>query len=163
MTVLVILSRGTEDSGMMLRYLFVDRFGQLAKVRRSCVEDLWRGELGADDIGAVEHNELRLVSVLCDNRLIPQKIFLLRLPLSEGRFTRENYLTLQIFSRPDCVTPREVIAHHTAGWPSDFFRQLAVALDVPRKCLDVPLGIGGPLLTAAALKMSPKQALRYLR
>jgi len=34
---------------------------------------------------------------------------------------------------------------------------------VPRKDLDVPLGIGGPLLTAAALKLSPKQALRYLR
>ena len=56
-----------------------------------------------------------------------------------------------------------MIAHHTEGWPIDFFKQLAVVLDVTRKDLDVPLGIGGPLLMAAALKLSPKQALRYLR
>jgi len=157
------LSRGKEDSGMKIRYLFVDLFGQLVKVRRSMVEDLWQGNLKAEDIGSLALSELRLVSVLCDDRLLPRKIFLLRLPLSEGKFTRENYLTLQIFSRPDCVTPREVIAHHTAGWPVDFYSQLAVVLDVPRKSLNIPLGIGGPLLMAAALKMSPKQALRYLR
>ena len=40
---------------------------------------------------------------------------------------------------------------------------MAVALDVPRKMLDVPFGIGGPLLIAAALKISPKSAARYLR
>jgi hypothetical protein len=148
---------------MKLRYLFVDRFGQLVTVRRSRVEHLWRGELRAQDIGSVGRNELRLVSVLCDDRLMPRKIFLLRLPLTDGQFTRENYLTLQIFSRRDYVTPREVISHHTDGWPNDFFRQLAVALDVPRKNLNVPLGIGGPLFMAAALKLSPRQALRYLR
>ncbi len=148
---------------MKIRYLFVDREGQLVKVRRSVVEALWRGDLRAEDIGSPALNELRMVSVLCDNRLWPRKIFLLRLPLSDGRFTKENHLTLQIFSRPDCVTPREVISHHTDGWPTDFFRQLAVVLDVPRKDLNVPLGIGGPLLMAAALKLSPRQALRYLR
>ncbi len=148
---------------MKLRYLFVDRLGQLVKVRRSRVEDLWQGDISAAELGSLARNELRLVSVLCDRRLLPKNIFLLRLPLTEGRFTRENYLTLQIFSRRDCVTPREVLAHHTAGWPTDFFRQLAVALDVPRQELHVPMGIGGPLLMAAALKLSPKQALRYLR
>jgi hypothetical protein len=148
---------------MKLRYLFVDHQGQVVKVRRARVEGLWQGELDARDIGSQALNELRLVSVLCNNHLVPRKIYLLRLPLTQGRFTRENYLTLQIFSRRDCVTPREVITHHTDGWPTDFFSQLAVALDVPRRDLDVPLGIGGPLLTAAALKLSPKQALRYLR
>lgn len=148
---------------MKLRYLFVNRQGQLIKVRRSRVERLWQGEAGVASFGSDSRQELRLVSVLCDNRLLPQKIFLLRLPLTEGRFNRENYLTLQIFTRRDCVTPREVIAHHTAGWPSDFFQQLAVALDVPTADLNVPLGIGGPLLMAAALKLSPRQALRYLR
>ncbi len=148
---------------MKIRYLFVDRDGQLVKVRRSVVEGLWQGELAAHDIGSQSLTELRLVSVLCNDQLLPHKIFLLRLPLSSGRFTRENYLTLQIFSRRDCVTPREVIAHHTDGWPADFYHQLAVAIDVPRKNLDLPVGIGGPLLMAAALKLSPKQALRYLR
>jgi hypothetical protein len=148
---------------MKLRYLFADRFGQLVKVRRSRVEQLWQGTLEVRDLGRAGPNELRLVSVLCDDRLVPRKIYLLRLPLSEGKFTREDYLTLQIFSRRDCVTPREVLAHHTDGWPRDFFHQLAVVLDVPRKNLNVPLGIGGPLLMAAALRLSPRQALRYLR
>jgi len=148
---------------MKLRYLYVDRHGQLVKVRRAAVEGLWRGELAACELGSSGRNEIRLVSILCDRRLLPRKIFLLRLPLTAGMFTKENYLTLQIFSRPDCVTPREVVAHHTDGWPKDFFPQLAVALDVPRRDLDVPLGIGGPLLMAAALKVTPKQALRYLR
>lgn len=148
---------------MKLRYLFVDHHGQLVKIRRSFVEALWRGELEAAELGGLDQSELRLVSVLCDDRLLPQKIFLLRLPLSEGRFTKANYLTLRVFTMRDCVTAREVIQHHTDGWPVDFFRQLAVALDVPLRDLEVPLGIGGPLLMAAALRTSPKRAVRYLR
>ena len=148
---------------MKLRYLFVDRAGRLVKVRRRVMESLWRGEIRAQELGAGDGHELRLVSILCDEQLLPQKIFLLRLPLTDGLFTKESYLTLQIFTRPDCVTPREVIAHHTDGWPADFFHQLAVVLDVPRKFLDVPVGIGGPLLMAAAMKVSPKKALRYFR
>jgi hypothetical protein len=41
---------------MMLRYLFVDRFGSVVKVRRSWVEDLWQGEMDAQDFGAVSLN-----------------------------------------------------------------------------------------------------------
>ena len=64
---------------------------------------------------------------------------------------------------PDCVTPREVIEHHTDGWPRDFYTQLAVALDVPRSMLSVPLGVGGPLMMAAALKVTPREAMKYLQ
>jgi hypothetical protein len=56
-----------------------------------------------------------------------------------------------------------MFAHHSDGWPPDFFTQLAVALDVPRSNLDVPFGIGGPLLVAAALRVSPKAAARFLQ
>jgi len=145
---------------MKLRYFFVNREGQLLKVRQGKVHALWQGKLRAARLGG---NELRLVSVLCDDNLLPTHVYLLRLPLTDGRFTKENYLTLRIFSMPACVTPREVIQHHTAGWPADFFTQLGVALDVPRKLLNVPLGIGGPLFMAAALRVTPGQALRYLR
>ena len=147
---------------MKLRYLVVDGQNRLCLVRRRDVESLWKGRRTAADLGCPAGNEIRLVSALCDERLVPHKIFLLRLPLTEGQFTRENWLTLRIFSMPDCVTPREVIEHHTDGWPRDFFTQLAVALDVPRHTLNVPLGIGGPLLTAAAMRVTPKQALKYL-
>jgi hypothetical protein len=152
-----------EDSGMKLCYLVVDECGQLRRVQRAQIEGLWRGTLRAEDLGAAAANELRLVSVLRDSNLQAKKIFLLRLPLSSGLFTRENYLTLRIFSMPDCVTPREVVQHHTDGWPRDFFRQLAVVLDTPIAQLNVPLGIGGPLLMAAALRTSPRKALKFLK
>ena len=147
---------------MKLRYLVVDGQGSLRLVRRRDVEALWKGRRSAPDLGCPASNEIRLVSAMCNDRLVPHKIFLLRLPLTEGQFTRENWLTLRIFTMPDCVTPREVVEHHTDGWPRDFFTQLAVALDVPRHALNVPLGIGGPLLTAAAMRVTPKQALKYL-
>jgi hypothetical protein len=56
------------------------------------------------------------------------------------RFTAESYLLLQAFTRSDCVTPQEAIAHHTEGWPPNFFQQLAVALDIPVAGLKVPFG-----------------------
>jgi hypothetical protein len=101
--------------------------------------------------------------MVCDRRLLPQRIYLLRVPLTQGRFTQENYLTLQIYTMPDCVTPQEVARHHGGGWPSDLLRQLAVAADVPLAKLQVPVRIGGPLLLAAALRVSPQEALRYLK
>jgi hypothetical protein len=148
---------------MKLRYFVVDPAGQLRKVPKSAIDGLWKGCYRADQLGGAAGNELRLVSILCDRHLLPRKIYLLRLPLSDGWFTEANLLTLRIFSRPDCVTPKEVIAHHTAAWPADFFRQVAVVLDVPVASLSVPLGIGGPLFTAAKLRVTLRQALRYLR
>lgn len=148
---------------MKLRYLIVDQDGQLVLTRRALVEALWNGDIPANVLGSRCLSELRLVSVIADAKLRPRKIYLLRLPLSNGEFRKENYLTLKIFSRSDCVTPREVVQHHTGGWPKDFFTQLAVALDIPRRDLEVPLGIGGPLLMAAAMSVSPTQAMRYLK
>jgi hypothetical protein len=148
---------------MKLRYLYVDRQGQLTMIRRKQVEALWQGDLGADALHGPDRTELRLVSLLCDGRLLPQKIFLLRLPLTDGYFTRANYRTLRSFSMPSRVTAREMFVHHSDGWPADFFSQLAVALDVPKVFLDVPLGIGGPLMKAAALGVPPREAVRYLR
>ena len=148
---------------MKLRYLVVDTDAQLLRTRRCEIESLWQGRRRAHDLGCEQLHELKLVSVLCDAQLLPQKIYLLRLPLCDGRFTRANYRTLRTFSRPGLVTARELFLHHIEGWPHDFFVQLAVALDVPRAHLDVPLGIGGPLMMAAALRLPPTKAIRYLR
>jgi hypothetical protein len=147
---------------MKLRYFVVDAHHQLRKAPQAAVKELWDGRRQANTLGCPTSNELRLVSVLCDDDLLPQKVYLLRLPLIHGRFTEESYLTLGLFARPDCVTTRELIQHHTGGWPADFFGQLAVALDVPLAALDVPMGVGGPLFLAAALRVTPQEALRYL-
>jgi hypothetical protein len=148
---------------MKLRYLIVDSRGRLRKVSRAAVTALWKGELDAQALGCDSQTELRLVSAVCDRHLLPRKLYVLRLPLSDGRFTEESYLTLRIYSRPEYVTQGELVGHHTAGWPADFYRQLAVALDVPVAQTQVPLAVGGPLFLAAALRVSPRQAVRYLR
>ncbi len=148
---------------MKLRYLYIDANQQLQKISRKKVEAIWEGSLCADQLPAGTLNELRLVSVICDSRLNPRKLFVLRLPLLEGQFTVESYMTLQLFSRPEHVTPKEAFDHHTAGWPKSFFEQLAVVMDTPRKDLNIPVGVGGPLFLAAALKISPREAVRYLR
>ena len=148
---------------MKLRYFAVDHDGRLTIVRRGWVEALWQGRRRAADLGCGQASELRLVSVLCDDELQPEKVYLLRLPLTDGVFTQRSYRTLRSFSMPARVTARELLNYHTAGWPADFFPQLAVALDVTRAGLEVPLGIGGPLLMAAALRLPPKQAARYLK
>jgi hypothetical protein len=148
---------------MKLRYFVVDHEGQLQKAAQAGVQGLWEGRRRAKALGCRAAHELRLVSVVCDEDLLPTKVYVLRLPLTGGWFTEENRLTLQLFAMPDSVTPGEMLQHHTEGWPADFFRQLAVVLDVPLASLHVPLGVGGPLFTAAAMRVTPQQALRYLR
>ena len=146
-----------------MQYLLVDGNNQLKLIHREHVEAIWRGRVHVSQFGCADPTELRLVSVLCDKRLRPQRIFLLRMALTDGYFTRRNFRALRSFAMPSQVTVREMFQHHSAGWPRDFFTQLAVALDVPRAHLDVPLGIGGPLLVAAALHVSPRIATRYLQ
>ena len=147
---------------MKLRYFVVDVQGRLRKTPHAAVRALWDGGLGATALGCPVSNELRLVSVVCDDDLVPHKVYLLRVPMTRGTFTFESRMTLRLFSQPDCVTPGELSRHHADGWPCDFFPQLAVALDVPMASLSVPLGIGGPLLLAAAHGVSPRQATRDL-
>jgi hypothetical protein len=146
---------------MRLRYLVVDPRGQLRRVSQSAVEGLWEGRHKADVLGCPCRSELRVVSVVMNDALLPRRIYLLRLPLTDGLFTLENYLTLQLFTMPDCVTTKEVVQHHAAGWPTNFFQQLALILDVPLADLPVPVRVGGPLFMAAALRLTPHQALRY--
>lgn len=148
---------------MKLRFLFVDRHNKLRFIRRERLDALWRGEASASDVGCEDVSELRLVSVVCDRDLLPRRIYLLRIGLTDGYFTRRDYRTLRSFTLREHVTLREAFQHHSEGWPRDFFTQLAVALDVPRAMLDVPFGVGGPLLIAAALRISPRRAMRYLK
>ena len=148
---------------MKLKYLIVDGNNQLQLIRRAQVEAIWRGAVPVSRYGCSDLTELRLISVVCDARILPERIYLLRIALTDGYFTRRNCRVLRSFAMPSRVTAQEMFQHHSEGWPRDFFTQLAVALDVPRADLDVPFGIGGPLLIAAALRISPKRAVRYLK
>lgn len=146
-----------------LHYYAVDGQGQIRRVSQRDMEDLWDGKVQAGSLGCASKNELRLVSVLCDRHFWPRIIYLLRVPLTGGRFTPENQLTLQIFTMRDCVTEQEVVQHHGGGWPADLLHQLAVALDVPLSALRVPVRIGGPFFLAAATGLTPHQARQFLK
>lgn len=148
---------------MKLRYFVLDGAGQLRKATQKRLAGLWDGRVRAADLGSPARTELRLVSVLCNDALQPRTVYLLRVPLTDGVFSHESYLTLQIFTMRDCVTPREVVQHHGAGWPADLLRQLAVVLDVPLASLEVPVRVGGPLLVAAAMGVDPRQTVQFLR
>ena len=139
------ISQVKEAGDMKLQYLFVADDQQLKLVHREHVEAIWRGRVNVAEFGCADPTELRLISVMRDKRLVPERIFLLRMALTDGYFTRWNYRALRSFAMPSQVTASEMFQHHSEGWPSDFFTQMAVALDVPRSMLNVPFGIGGPL------------------
>jgi hypothetical protein len=145
---------------MQIRYFAVDQLRQLIIVPNKAFAQLWQGKIAAATLGEFGDREFPVISVICDDDLLPKKMYLLRMPLLAGHFTEESLYTLRLFSRADCVTPREAFNHHSSRWPKDLFRQLAVALDVPVAGLNVPLGIGGPLLVAATMRINPREALR---
>jgi hypothetical protein len=147
---------------MKLRYFIADPSGQIQRASQPAMEGLWEGRISGTKVGGGK-SELRLVSVLCDDQLQPNTVYLLRVPLTNGMFTPESQLTLQIFTMRDCVTEREMLDHHGGGWPRDLMRQLAVALDVPLARLNVPVRVGGPLFVAAAMGVRPHQTLQYLQ
>src|SRR5947207_237259 len=103
-----------------MQYLLVDGNNQLKLVHREHVEAIWRGRIHVGEFGCADPTELRLVSVLCNKRLLPQRIFLLRMALTDGYFTRRNYRALRSFAQPSQVTVREMFQHHSEGWPCDF-------------------------------------------
>jgi hypothetical protein len=126
---------------MKVRFFALDHSQQLRKVRHPVVRRLLAGRAGADALGCPAGG-LPLATVVCDDELWPRAVYLLRVPLTGGRFTPADGLTLRAFGAPDCVTPAEAARHHGAGWPADLVRQLAVALDVPVAGLAVPFGVG---------------------
>lgn len=145
---------------MKIRHFALDSRAQVRKLSRQAVHEILNGRLNARAFDAALGRELALVTVVCDDDLIPESAHLLRLPLTEGVFTAEDRLVLRAFTRPDCVTPGEAVRHHLAGWPRDLLTQLAVAMDVPACGLGEVLEVGGPVLVAALRGVTVKRAVR---
>jgi hypothetical protein len=147
---------------MKLRYFVLDGSGQLHKARQAAVRRLLADEIDAGAFNTGDTHELKLVTVVCDAVLLPRRVFLLRVPLTGGRFTAPDKLALRAFACPECVTPGEAVRHQLTGWPRDLLRQLAVALDVPVAGLDERLDIGGPVLMAAVTGLPIRRTLDRL-
>jgi len=145
---------------MKIRHFVLDSHAQLRKLSRRAVHEILNGRVSAQAFDPWLARELALVTVVCDDDLIPENAFLLRVPLTDGTFTAADRFVLRAFTQPDCVTPEEAVRHHLTGWPSDLLRQLAVALDVPVVGLDAVLDVGGPVLVAAVRGVTVGRAMR---
>ena len=148
---------------MLLSYFVVDTKHQLRRVDRDLVEEVWEGICRADALGHDVGQELRILSVLCDEEeLQPQMCFFVKADLSEGRITEksrtEAYEAMTVHQKQ--TDEKLLPPSQFAGWPVDWQMQLAVALDVPAIQLR-RIGVGGPLLMADLWGFSIDRILEY--
>ena len=133
---------------MLLNYFVVDTDHQLRRVERELVEEVWCGARSTDELGHDIGDQLRVVSVLSDDAdLQPQICFFVRAEVRDGSVTDQSRIDAY-----EAMTVHQKRAEDTfpdseqfEGWPDDWQRQLAIALDVPAIQLQ-RVGVGGPLL-----------------
>lgn len=147
---------------MELLYFVVDRDDQLRRATREAVEGLWQGRRPARDLDCDVGADLRLITALCDEDLLPVVIYFVRLELDAGAITDRSKLdayeamTTQKRRRYDSpAAQRQFI-----GWPADWPTQLAVALDVPAGELK-KIGLGGPLVMSDLWGIPVEKVLAY--
>jgi hypothetical protein len=125
----------------------------------------WDKSRGAD--------ELRLVTVICDDDLHPAYIYLLTLALQGGWITegsRQDAVSFIINeSRWGGGNEKQRAAWiatlntHLQDLPQKFGCQLAAALDVPlSEVIQAPLAVGGPLPVSLQMGISVDALLRYI-
>ena len=115
---------------------------------------------------------LKLITVVCDDRLHPVHVYLLNLSLDDGWVTEESRR-----DSVDLITAEErwgggnnkqraawiaALKKYVREMPPDMGSQLAMALDVPVwEVMKVPLGVGGPLPVSLQMGVSVPELLRY--
>lgn len=153
---------------MKVRFFCLDKDDRLQKVAQRHVEKAWWDERPWDD--STGRRLVRLVTIVLDGDHRPRGCFLLRLTLKEGRLTHEirreilaaAQRGIEHLGKRSKPTGNPQIEKQMEGWPATLKRQLAVALDVPIGQLPKPR-FGGPLVTAAQLRISVKRALVYFQ
>jgi hypothetical protein len=147
---------------MLLIYFVVDSSGQIRRVPRGDLEAVWRGECRSADLAWELADELRIVSVLCDeDNLSPLMCFFAWTELRDGWITDESRCLAY-----DAMGDRHEPANGRAanrqlvGWPDDWQHQLAVALDVPTSQLR-RVGVGGPFIMSDLWGITVEKVLEY--
>jgi len=142
-------------------YFVADQDDQFRRVPTDAVEALWEGRGGINDLGCEPGEALRLISVLIDEDLNPLVIFFMRLDLDDGEITPQSRLEAYeaVTSRgPKFSSP--AAQKQFIGWPSDWPRQLAVALDTPLAGLN-RIALGGPLLMSDLWGVPVEKVVEY--
>ena len=105
---------------MQLKYFVVDADERLWQVSRYTVEDLWKNHATSDEFDFNLEEELRLITVLCDERLLPVVTFFVHLQLEQGRITDESRVeAFEAMGNRDDVTSAK---RQFFGWPDDWPR-----------------------------------------
>lgn len=142
-------------------YFVADSDDQFRRVTNDAVESLWDGQEDIRVLGCDPGDSLRLISVLIDDDLNPLVIFFMRLDVDCGEITPESRLEAY-----DAVTTRGSKFTNPAaqkqflGWPSDWPRQLAIALDTPLANLN-RIALGGPLLMSDLWGVTVDKVVEY--
>ena len=141
----------------------MDVDNQFQLVDQDVMEDTWNGRATTEELPFAVADELRVVTVLCDeDSLAPKMCFFVRTELEKGLITDKSR-----YAAYDAMTQHNQRLYDVddengqfAGWPSDWQSQLAVALDVPAVEIN-RIGIGGPLLMADLWGFPIEKILEY--
>ncbi|MEX0718193.1 MAG: hypothetical protein WD066_16485 [Planctomycetaceae bacterium] len=147
---------------MRLLYFLFDRDDRLHKAPRRAVEELWKKRRRAEEFRFDLGDDLRMITVIADDDLRPVVTFFLKVDLEDGEITDSSRIeAFEAVGRRDRRRyDTDTARRQFAGWPADWQRQLAVALDFPAREFR-RIGLGGPLLMADLWGISLKKVLDY--
>jgi len=156
---------------MKVRYFHVDEADRVHKVAQRHMVAAWQGDRPWD--GSRGLRDLRIVTILCREGLIPIRSFLFRAATEDGWITessRREVMQTRLSLLPDPLVkehrpaPNPLLDAQFADWPDleELIQQLAVAIDVPVSAIPA-IYWGGPLITATQLSLTVPAALEYYR
>lgn len=144
----------SDRSNLRLNYFVVDGDDNLWRISASAFDRLWHdssavSELESDGVPVRVGDELRLLTVLSDSNWQPIVTFLLRARVRNDRLLVADryHLYRTLAGHGDGSVESELVKYHLSGWPIDWQRQVAVAMDVPASQFK-RVSIGGPVVMA---------------
>ena len=154
---------------MKLRFFHVES-DIVHRANRSRVLGAWERRKPWDQSSGKQ--VLKLITVVCDDRLHPVHVYLMKLALDDGWITDESRR-----DSVELVTSEErwgggnkkqraawiaALKDNIRDMPTDMATQVAVALDVSvSEVMKVPLGVGGPLPVSLQMGVSVPELLHY--
>jgi hypothetical protein len=153
---------------LLVRYFYLDESGTVFKAEQSRTEAaVLKGERWDDSSGT---KLLRIVSFICDDKLVPLRGSVTSFKVTDGFITdasRAEAMAAYQSQRPPITGPPPtelpLIDEQLSLWPDEraLFPQLTAALDIPIDQMP-RLYFGGPLMLAMFLGVAVKQALTYI-
>lgn len=152
---------------MRVRY-FYEEDGRIRRISQAHMEGAWDGDRAWD--ASAGKKRIRVITVVCDDKLKPLHCFQFRVDVLDGKLTEESKslavrAAMSLIPDPQTGEPPSEVSleaeYHYMDWPESLHRQLAVAMDCPISEVAV-VGLGGPLIAARQIGLSVKRVLKYV-